>query len=205
MARPLIVLGTNNRKKGIELAELLEPVGIAVRTLADFDRKTEVVEDGDTFAANAAKKATRQAQFLGHWVLGEDSGLSIDSLGGAPGVYSARFSGEGADDASNNRLLLEKLGSLPIEKRTGHYTCHATLADPEGRIRAESEGVCRGRIRFTPSGNGGFGYDPLFEVVEYHRTFGEMSGAVKQCISHRAKALRCLIAQLPALLGEIGR
>ena len=200
MAEPFIVLGTNNRKKGIELAELLVPHGIGVRTLADFDRKPDVIEDGETFAANAAKKAVELATFLGLWVLGEDSGLSIDALDGAPGVYSARFSGEGATDESNNRLMLEKLGKLPLEKRTGYYTCHATLADPSGTVRAESEGICRGRIRFEPSGTGGFGYDPLFEVVEYRRTFGEMGPTIKRCISHRARAMRQLIHKIISII-----
>lgn len=199
MPKPPIVLGTNNRKKGIELAELFRPQGIEVLTLSDFERKLDVVEDGATFAENAAKKATELARFLKHWVLGEDSGLSVDALHGAPGVYSARFSGEGATDESNNRLLLEKLGNLPTEKRGAFYTCHATLCDPAGVVRAESEGVCAGRIRFEASGSGGFGYDPLFEVVEYGRTFGEMGPEIKRAISHRARALRQLIAQIRRL------
>jgi len=129
--------------------------------------------------------------------LGEDSGLAVDALAGAPGVYSARFSGPGATDESNNRLLLEKLGKTPLEKRTAHYVCHATLADPAGTIQAQADGYCHGRIRFEPVGTGGFGYDPLFEIVEYHRTFGELGPAVKAALSHRARAIRQLI---PAML-----
>ncbi|HZZ26814.1 MAG TPA: non-canonical purine NTP pyrophosphatase [Pirellulales bacterium] len=192
-----LVLGTHNRKKGLELAELLEPWGFQLQTLADFPNAIEVVEDGETFAANAALKACQQAMHLQSWVLGEDSGLAVDALGGAPGVYSARFSGAGATDESNNRLLLEKLGKTPLEKRTAHYVCHATLADPQGHIRAEAEGYCHGRIRFEGAGAGGFGYDPLFEIVEYHRTFGELGPAVKAALSHRARAIRQLI---PAML-----
>jgi XTP/dITP diphosphohydrolase len=192
-----LVLGTHNRKKGIELAELLAPHGFEIITLADLPNSIEVEETGDTFAANAALKACQQAKHLHHWVLGEDSGLAVDALQGGPGVYSARFSGPGATDESNNQLLLEKLGKLPLEKRTAHYVCHATLSDPDGNIQAETEGYCHGRIRFEYAGTGGFGYDPLFEIVEYHRTFGELGPTVKAALSHRARAIRQLI---PAML-----
>ena len=193
---PLLVLGTRNAKKAVELIDLLTPWGIQLRTLADFPNAIEVEETGDTFAANAALKACQQARHLGHWVLGEDSGLAVDALQGAPGVFSARFSGPGATDESNNRLLLERLGKTPLERRTAQYICHATLSDPLGNIRAESEASCRGRIRFEPAGAGGFGYDPLFEVVEYHRTFGDLGPHVKACVSHRGRALRQLIPKL---------
>ena len=192
-----LVLGTNNRKKGIELAELLAPHTIEVRTLADFDKTLDVVEDGQTFLDNARKKAVEQAQFLNAWVVGEDSGLCVDALDGAPGVYSARFSalaeGNNASDAENNRLLLEKLKNVPLEKRTAHYVCTAALADPTGTIHGEAEGRCRGRILFEHSGEGGFGYDPLFEVIEYHQTFGTLPPMVKRVISHRARAMRKLV------------
>ena len=192
-----IVLGTNNRKKGIELAELLAPYHVEVRTLADFDQKLDVVEDGQTFLDNARKKAVEQAQFLNAWVVGEDSGLCVDALGGAPGVYSARFAAPtesgNASDEDNNRLLLEKLASVPLEKRTAHYVCAAVLADPSGTVLGETEGRCRGRILFEHSGEGGFGYDPLFEVIEYHQTFGTLPPVVKRVISHRARTMRKLI------------
>ncbi len=193
-----IVLGTRNRKKGLELAELLAPWGFEIVTLADLPESIEIEETGDTFAANAALKACQQAIHLQRWVLGEDSGLAVDALGGAPGVYSARFSGEGASDAANNTLLLEKLTGTPPPKRTAHYVCHATLADPAGTIRAEAEGYCHGRIRLEGAGCGGFGYDPLFEVVEYHRTFGELGPAVKAALSHRARAIRAILPQMVA-------
>ena len=196
-----LVFGTNNRKKGIELAELLAPYSIEVRTLADFDKQLDVVEDGETFMDNARKKAVEQATFLNAWVLGEDSGLCVDALGGAPGVISARFAAlsgdKNADDEDNNRLLLEKLANVPLEKRTAHYTSTAVLADPSGTVCGEASGHCWGRILFEHSGEGGFGYDPLFEVVEYHRTFGTLPPIVKRAISHRARAMRRLI---PAIL-----
>jgi XTP/dITP diphosphohydrolase len=197
---PLLILGTGNRKKGLELAQLVAPLAIRVRTLADFPDATDVVEDGASFAANAMKKATEQARHLGHWVLGEDSGLVVDALRGAPGIYSARYAGEHATDEANNQRLLAELADVPLARRTAHYVCHATLADPGGAVRAEAECECRGRIALAPRGTGGFGYDPLFEVVEYHRTFGELGPAVKACLSHRARALRELLPQLPALL-----
>ncbi|MDR2756507.1 MAG: non-canonical purine NTP pyrophosphatase [Planctomycetaceae bacterium] len=220
-----IVLGTNNRKKGTELAELLAPFDIEVRILADFKNKIDVVEDGTTFLENARKKASEQARFLNTWVIGEDSGLSVDVLGGAPGVYSARYavlseklgkesekekSGKietfteqlNASDEDNNQVLLEKLGNTPLEKRTAHYTCAAAFADPSGNIQNEYEQYCRGRILFEPTGTNGFGYDPLFEITEYHRTFGELQPAIKQVISHRARTMRLLIPDIIRIASE---
>ncbi len=196
ISTPLIVLGTTNCKKGAELAALLAPAGIALRTLADFPDAASVVEDGDSFAANAALKALGQARRLGQWVLGEDSGLMVDDLDGAPGVVSARYAGENATDAANNRRLLDELGDTPPEKRTARFVCHMTLCDPSGEIRAESEESCRGRIALEPRGTHGFGYDPLFEIVEYHRTLAELGPRAKAAISHRARAARRLIPRL---------
>ena len=196
----MFVLGTTNRKKGQELTGLLAPVGIEWHTLADFPNAISVVEDGDTFAANAALKAVEQARNLGHWVLGEDSGLTVDALGGAPGVFSARYSGPQATDESNNRRLLQELGDTPAERRTAQYVCHIVLSDPTGKVCAESEGTCRGQILFAPQGAHGFGYDPLFEIVEYHRPFGQLGPRAKACLSHRARAIRRLIPQLIELV-----
>ena len=194
-----LVIGTNNRKKGLELAEMLAPWGFHVVTLDDVPGAIEVVEDGDSFAANAALKATKQAKHLGRWVLADDSGLEVDALGGAPGIYSARFAGPTATDEDNNRYLLERLGNLLLERRTARYVCHVTVADPTGAVRAESHDTCRGRIRCAAAGTNGFGYDPLFEVVEYHRTFGELGPTVKRMLSHRSRALRAILPQLLAL------
>ncbi len=198
--KPLLVLGTRNRKKGLELAELFQPIGLEVRSLADFPEAIDVAETGDTFAANATLKAAGQARHLHRWILGEDSGLMVDALEGAPGVWSARFAGPGATDEANNRLLLKRLADTPLDKRTGRYVCHMALADPSGAIRAESEDDCRGRILFEPQGSQGFGYDPLFEVVEYHRTFGTLKPVVKAVLSHRARAARRLLPALMDLL-----
>lgn len=194
-----LVLGTNNRKKGAELAALLDPHGFRLSTLADHADAVEVEETGTTFAENAALKASAQSRHLGMWVMGEDSGICVDALDGRPGLYSARYSGQGATDQSNNQLLLNELGELPLEKRTAHYQCHVCVADPQGEVRATSEGICRGRIRFAAAGTSGFGYDPLFEIPEYHRTFGELGEQIKSVLSHRARALRSIIPKLVQL------
>lgn len=197
-----LVIGTANRKKGLEMAELVRPLGIEVLTLADFPPGAEVAETGDSFAANAAIKATEQAKRLGEWVLADDSGLCVDALGGRPGVHSARYAGPSASDEDNNRRLLRELSDTPIERRTAHYVCHATLADPAGVVRAETEDYCHGRILFDRHGVGGFGYDPFFEIIEYHRTFGELSPEVKACLSHRARAIRRLLHAIRQVLGS---
>jgi XTP/dITP diphosphohydrolase len=203
---PVLVLGTTNAGKLRELVELLAPYRIACRSLQGLPGALEVEETGATFAENAALKASQQALALEAWVLAEDSGLVVDALGGAPGIYSARFSGPvppgaaGSTDDRNNALLLEKLAGR-ID-RAAHYACHAALADPSGRIVAVAEGTCGGMIAEASQGAGGFGYDPLFVVPEYHRTFGELAPAVKAVISHRARAMRAMIPAIVRLLGS---
>lgn len=193
----MLVLGTANRKKGIELADLVRPVGVDVRTLADFPGAGDVVEDGDTFAANARLKAAGYARMIGHWVLADDSGLEVDALDNRPGVYSARYSGPDATDESNNRLVLDQMADVPLERRTARFVCHIAVSDPDGQIQAESHASCCGRLLFKPFGEHGFGYDPLFEIVEYHRTFAEFGLRVKAVLSHRSRAVRMVI---PALM-----
>jgi len=202
--RPTLVLGTTNAGKLRELADLLAPLGIPCRSLAGEPRAVEVDETGTSFAENAALKAATQARAIGAWVLAEDSGLVVAALGGAPGIHSARFSGARATDAANNALLLERLARHRGADRAAHYACHAALADPAGTIVATAFGTCGGAIAEVPSGAGGFGYDPLFVVLEYHRTFGELPAAVKAVISHRARALRALIPALVRHLAPAG-
>ena len=202
MSKPIILLGSGNRNKGIEMGRVLAPSGIEIVTLADFPEHPEVVEDGKTFAENAAKKACENALFFKRWTVAEDSGLSVGALGGAPGIYSARFSDPGATDERNNNLLLEKLQGVPMEKRTAHYTCSMALADPEGNIRFACEEYCCGRILTERHGTNGFGYDPLFEVVEYHHTFGDLSPAIKSAISHRARSTRKLVPAVLKLVAD---
>lgn len=197
---PLLVLGTGNRKKGMEMADLLGSVGLTLRTLADFPAVTSVAEDGATFAANAALKASGYARQVGEWVLADDSGLMVDALGGSPGVLSARYSGPGATDQLNNRRLLDELRDMEADRRSAQFVCRVALADPEGRIRLEGEGYCRGWILLEPQGNSGFGYDPLFEIREYHRTFAQLGTVAKGCISHRARAVGRIIPALMTLV-----
>ena len=200
-AAPL-VLGTTNAGKVRELQELLLPLGITCRSLAEFPAAVDVEETGQTFAENAALKATLQARALGQWVLAEDSGLVVGCLGGAPGILSARYSGAGATDTSNITMLLKNMlgSSLNSSDRSAHYACHAALANPQGEVVATAWGNCGGVIATAPAGRGGFGYDPLFIVPEYHRTFGEIAPAVKALISHRARALRALLPAIQAHL-----
>ncbi len=204
----MLVLGTTNRGKLRELVDLLEPHGLGCESLAGLPAAVEVEETGATFAENAALKATAQAMALGRWVLAEDSGLVVPALGGAPGVLSARYSGPAARDdretvdQRNNDLLLERLAGRVGRERAAHYACHAALADPGGRVVAVANGTCHGLIAESPAGVGGFGYDPLFIVPEYHRTFGELLPAVKTMISHRARAMRTMLPQIVRLLGR---
>jgi XTP/dITP diphosphohydrolase len=200
MNRPLLVVGTANRKKGRELADLFTPLGLDLQTLADFPNPLVVDESGRSFAENAVLKAAQQARHLDRWVLADDSGLLVDALGGEPGVRSARYSGPEAADASNNRLLLANLAGVPPARRGARFVCHIALADPSGAIRAESEAWCCGRIRLEAEGAGGFGYDPLFEILEYHRTLGSLSPIVKAALSHRARAVRAIVPQMLRLL-----
>jgi XTP/dITP diphosphohydrolase len=196
----LLVVGTRNSKKRLELLEILGSAGIDLRDLTAWPEAPEVVEDGATFEANARKKASELARYLGHWVLGEDSGLVVPVLGGRPGVYSARYAGTQGDDAANNARLQSELVDVPDDQCGAYYTCVAALADPTGTVRATAEGRCHGRIVRSARGTGGFGYDPYFLIPEYHQTFGELSPGVKHALSHRARALERLRPTLQQLL-----
>ncbi len=197
---PVLVVGTRNAKKRREILEILADLPIDVRDLTAYPDAPEVVEDGDTFEANARKKASELARHLGQWVLGEDSGLVVPAIGGRPGVYSARYAGKQGDDAANNQKLLAELAPLPDDRRAAYYVCTAALADPTGAVRAVVEGRCHGVIVKDYRGEGGFGYDPLFLIPEYHKTFGELSAVAKHAISHRARALSRLRPALRRLL-----
>lgn len=197
---PILVLGTRNAKKRKEIEEILGDLAITLHDLSMYSNAPEVVEDGDTFEANARKKATEVAEAIGQWVLGEDSGLVVPALKGRPGVYSARYAGKQGDDAANNRKLLAELAPLPPESREAYYVCTAALSDPGGQVHAVVEGRCWGRIVDEHRGEGGFGYDPYFLIPEYHQTFGELSARVKNALSHRGRALLQLRPVLRALL-----
>ncbi len=202
---PEIVVASRNRKKLREISELLTPYGIDVRCIVDFPDVPETVEDGDTFAANAAKKAVEAARRLGRYAIGEDSGLCVDALGGRPGVFSARFAGEPCDDAANNAKLVAELAGLPDDRRTARYVCAVAVADPTGAVVLTEETSCGGRIAREPRGSNGFGYDPYFLIPEYRRTFGELPAVVKRHLSHRARAFERLTPRLAPLLRGEGR
>jgi len=197
----VLVVGTRNVKKREELLQILQDLSVELRDLTGFPDAPEVEEDGKTFEENARKKATELARHLGQWVLGEDSGLVVPGLNGRPGVYSARYAGKQGDDAANNARLLAELAPLPDDRRTAYYVCTAALADPAGEIKAVVEGRCHGVILKEARGGGGFGYDPLFLIPEYHQTFGELSARVKHALSHRGRALAQLRPMLRKFLG----
>lgn len=201
---PRIVLSSRNKKKIEEIAELMLPRGIELIGVQSFADVPEVVEDADSFAGNAAKKAVEVARRLKEWTIADDSGLCVDALGGAPGIYSARYADAPnpgtleADEANNQKLLRELAEVLPA-RRTAHYVCAVALADPDGQVRVATEGRCSGLILSEYHGSNGFGYDPMFLVPEFHKTFGELDPAVKRHISHRAKAFERAIPQIVRL------
>jgi XTP/dITP diphosphohydrolase len=187
MTKELLV-ATRNGGKVREIQELLNEYGIKVTSLWDYPDMPEIVEDGKTFEANAAKKALIIAKHTGRIVMGEDSGLEVKALGYRPGIYSARYSGEDATDEENNQKLLEELKNVPRSKRQARYRSFIALANPQGVIGVV-DGKCNGLIAFEPKGTNGFGYDPLFIIPSYNKTFGQLSPAIKAKISHRARAL----------------
>lgn len=183
-----LILGSRNKKKLHELVDLLGDL-VPVSDLTPFANAPEVEETGTTFEENARLKATTVAKALGEWVLGEDSGLCVPSLKGEPGVYSARYAGEHGNDAANNAKLLQEMDAFEGDQRSAYYVSTAALSNPTGEVIAVVAGQCWGRIVREPRGTGGFGYDPLFEIPEYHATFGELSLPVKQALSHRGRAM----------------
>lgn len=184
-----LVIATRNRGKLVEVRQLLYCIPLALRSLMDFPETTEVEETGTTFHENASIKASAYAMQTGAWTLSDDSGLEVDALGGAPGVYSARYAGDGATDLERIELLLSELARTGDRLRRARFVCAVSLADPAGRIINVSTGACEGRIAHEARGNEGFGYDPVFIPEGFEQTFGQLSSGVKQNISHRARAL----------------
>ena len=174
---------------------LVERRDIELVSLDRYPEAPEVVEDGDTFEKNAVKKASLIAEHTGSMTLSDDSGLEVDALGGAPGVYSARYAGENASDADRIRKLLDALHNTPDAHRTAQFRCAVAVAAP-GRETRVVVGVCEGRITRTPRGDLGFGYDPVFVPAGYDKTFGELGAEVKNQMSHRAKALQKAVGLL---------
>lgn len=208
----IVVLATRNQGKVRELTALLGDRVAEVRGLDLYPELGEIAETGTTFAENALIKARAVAAHTGHFALADDSGLAVDALGGAPGVYSARYSGELATDASNNRKLLQALKGVPDDKRGCRFVSVVALCappaaddDPEGAscVCELSEGVWEGRVLTMPKGKNGFGYDPLFLDPELGRTAAEMAPDVKNGRSHRGKALAGLLEKWPEIMARL--
>jgi XTP/dITP diphosphohydrolase len=195
---PRLLVATRNAGKLRELQPLLAGTGIELETLAEHPEVPEVAETGETFEANASLKAAHAARASGLWSLGEDSGLEVDALAGAPGVHSARYAGGHGDDAANNRKLLEALRA--VERRTARYVCAMALARPGGEIACELRASCEGTILEAPRGEGGFGYDPLFVADGQTRSMAELAPDEKAALSHRGRAARKLEPDLRAQL-----
>ncbi len=191
-----VFLATGNKKKIKEISSIFEGFDVEILSIQDGVEIPEVVEDGDTFEANSAKKALEISKFLDMPAIADDSGLCVEALDGAPGVYSARYSGENATDATNNEKLVKEL--VGVEDRRAKFVCVITLAKPSGEIYS-FRGEIEGEIVDTPRGTEGFGYDPHFLVPEYHKTLAEIP-EIKNRISHRAKALELLKKELKEVL-----
>jgi XTP/dITP diphosphohydrolase len=187
-SRPVLVLATLNPAKGRELVALLGAVPFEIRLLADTSGARLPEETGATYADNALVKARAAAELTGALALGDDSGLEVDALGGAPGLYTARFGGPGLDDRGRWALLLERLRGVPPARRTARFRCVIALAGP-GRPEKVVEGVAEGVIAESPRGSNGFGYDPVFFYPPLGRTFAELSNEEKARVSHRGLAL----------------
>lgn len=186
-----IVAATGNAHKVEEMQAILAPLGIEVLSAKAVGGMPDVDEDGDTFAANAIKKAVETAQILGRPVLADDSGLDVFALGGEPGIFSARYAGEGGNDGRNVRKLLDRLDGQA--DRAARFVCVIALASPTGLI-GTAEGEVRGRIIHEPRGDHGFGYDPVFVPEGFDQTFAELPGEVKNRFSHRGNALQQAVA-----------
>lgn len=197
-------IGTNNKKKLAELKRMLEPLGVDLRTPDQLGQPFEPVEDQHDFRGNARKKAMLLASLAKGMALADDSGLCVDALGGRPGVLSARYGGPDLDDRGRLERLLSELARVPERDRTAHFTCSLCVCSPEGRVLASIEEHCHGTLLGAPSGDGGFGYDPIFVPREFAgdpaKSFARLDAATKDRLSHRGKALRKLVEVLPKLL-----
>jgi XTP/dITP diphosphohydrolase len=185
-----LLIATGNQGKIAELRLLLASLPLRLRSLAEFPGVAEVEETGKTFSDNAILKASAYAGQTGLWALADDSGLEVDALNGAPGVFSARYGGAGLTDGERLERLLEELSQRAPQERRARFISVIAIADPQGQIVNVSTGKCEGQIAHAPRGTGGFGYDPAFVPDGYEQTFGELPPEIKQNISHRAIALQ---------------
>ncbi len=196
-----LLIATNNPGKLREYADLLNDVPVTLTTPAQEGLSLVVEETGETFAENAILKAQAFAKASGLLTLADDSGLEVDALGGAPGVRSARYAGRGTSDEDRYRLLLRNLADVPQAKRTARFRCVVAIATPEGDVQT-AKGRCEGVIGFEPRGAHGFGYDPVFYMLDRDQTMAELSPQTKNQISHRARAIRAALPVLRQLLNK---
>ena len=199
-------IASNNQKKRLELERLLGPLGITLRLPHELGAPFAPIEDQPDFAGNAHQKAALLAHLARGIALADDSGLCVDALGGRPGVHSARYGGEGLSDRQRLERLLAELAGVPPPRRTAHFTCSLCVCGPDGAVLAALEERCAGTLLATPTGDGGFGYDPIFVPAEFAGdpacSFARLDAATKDRLSHRGKALRRLRERLPALLRD---
>lgn len=197
----IFIIATNNPKKRVELDRILNPLGIEAITAEQAGVDLEEVEEtGSTFEENAELKALAACNLSGLPALADDSGLEVDALNGAPGIYSARYAGENATDADRIKKLLNEMQGVPMEKRTARFVSAVCCIFPDGR-KIVMRGECEGRIAFQPQGVGGFGYDPVF-LTESGKTYAQLSSEEKDAISHRGIVLRKLVEQLKQVFEE---
>jgi XTP/dITP diphosphohydrolase len=194
-----IVIATNNPGKVVEIREVLQSIACDIFPISEVDPHFQVEEDGQTYAENAIKKAKTAAALTGTIAIADDSGLEVDALGGGPGIYSARFGGGHLPQSEKNTLLLQQLQG--VTDRSARFRCVIAVVSPKGEIET-TEGICEGIIGTEARGTNGFGYDPLFIVPQYEKTMAELPPAVKNVISHRAKALTHLREILPAFINR---
>ncbi len=190
-----LVVATKNKGKITEIKKVLQNMPFEVLSMGDIGITVDVVEDGKTFEENSLKKAVEICEICKTIVIADDSGIEVDYLNGAPGIYSARFGGPEASDADRNEKLLNMLVNVPFEKRTARYVCAIAVAFPDGRSFVVRD-TCEGYVDFKCKGDSGFGYDPLFYLSEYDKTMAEISMEIKNKISHRAKALEKMSSAL---------
>jgi len=196
-----LVVASGNKGKIVEITAALAALPVKVLSLEDVGTPAEAEENGQTFEANAVLKATHYSLLTGKPCLADDSGLEVDALHGEPGVYSARYAGEDADDAANNRKLLAELAAVSPERRSARFRCVLAYVTPQG-VLLTAEGSCEGQILCESRGEGGFGYDPLFYVPSLDKTLAELSLAEKNAVSHRGQALRNMAMKLARYFHE---
>jgi XTP/dITP diphosphohydrolase len=197
-----LIVASSNKGKVREIKELLANLPFKVTSLLEYPQIPEIIEDGKTYRANALKKAREVARATGKMAMADDSGIEVRALGGAPGIYSSRFAGQGASEKARNKKLFAMLKGVPMPKRQARYRCVIALVDAKGRELGVVQGTCSGYVTTRDIGKNGFGFDPLFFLKRYNKTFGQLPPSLKAKISHRARALkkfRLLLRQVIAI------